>query len=782
LASSYESALYYVKTFNWTLVPIPPGTKNPTTPGWNIAENAIQTEEDAKFWIDHPDWNMGLLLSESRIVALDVDNLQNTQLALLAMGLDYDKLLENTPRIVGRPGRDKALFLAPPDIVLSRKTLAWENKETGKSEVVFELRAGAIQDVLPPSIHPDTKLPYKWKSYPSDGIQPLPKELLTIWKEWDKFKPQLLAACPWAKVSEPAPPKKIRTVNKKSEDVIGAYNDSNNIESLLEHYGYRRRAGNRYLSPYSTSGLAGVVVYPNENRIFSHHASEPFDTSHSLDAFDLFCHFEHKGNVGEAVKAAAKILKMGPSIQWDPEEIEHGKSVFQSWNKVESIGGEKIVKTPQELLSVPGILQDVVDYYNTTAPKLQPQFAVQCALALGSVVMGRRFITDQRNYSSLYFVNVGKSSTGKEHTKTVIEELLFDAGLDALIGPSGYTSSGGVLSSLIEHPCHVSVIDELGRLMESTKHSKSSNGMDAQTMIMEAFGRLDGVLRSQGYSTMTANAKNKETGPRYVKHPALTIIAMTTPSTLYSALSSKYIESGFIPRFIIVETEIGRRPSRKIVPTSPSERLLTWMRKCARSKSSEENNIDDLGPLLPPDPITIPFDTSCEKTLEEYDIELLKNMDNSEYDKMDVMFGRSKEIAQRVALILAVSCGSEKIMPLHLDWAINYIRFYNNQTVTRLKSVMSDSDFEAVCKEVFEIIERAGSKGATDREISRECSLMRARDKKERTKVMETLEDDRGIQLCDIHQKGAGRKRTAWVIEEICNAAKEAKEKLITSN
>jgi hypothetical protein len=92
---------------------------------------------------------------------------------------------------------------------------------------------------------------------------------------------------------------------------------------------------------------------------------------------------------------------------------------------------------------------------------------------------------------------------------------------------------------------------------------------------------------------------------------------------------------------------------------------------------------------------------------------------------------------------------------------------------------MSDSDFEAVCKEVFEIIERSGSKGATDREISRECSLMRARDKKERTKVMETLEDDKGIQLCNIDQKGAGRKRTAWIIEEICNAAKE---KLITSN
>ena len=42
---------------------------------------------------------------------------------------------------------------------------------------VFELRGGLVQDVLPPSIHPDTGKPYFWRTPPSaDGLPELPRE------------------------------------------------------------------------------------------------------------------------------------------------------------------------------------------------------------------------------------------------------------------------------------------------------------------------------------------------------------------------------------------------------------------------------------------------------------------------------------------------------------------------------------------------------------------------------------------------------------------------------
>ena len=80
---------------------------------------------------------------------------------------------------------------------------------------------------------------------------------------------------------------------------------------------------------------------------------------------------------------------------------------------------DPFAKIPKHLLSIPGKLQHVVDYYNATAIMPQPQFAVQTALAIGSVVLGRNYTTDQNNYTSLYFVCVGETGFGKDRDRPI---------------------------------------------------------------------------------------------------------------------------------------------------------------------------------------------------------------------------------------------------------------------------------------------------------------------------------------------------------------------------
>ena len=74
---------------------------------------------------------------------------------------------------------------------------------------------------------------------------------------------------------------------------------------------------------------------------------------------------------------------------------------------------------PPHLLNPDGILADIVNYYNSTARAPQHGFAVQVSLAVESLLLGRRFKTTKNNFSSMYFLNVAKSGTGKEHIKTV---------------------------------------------------------------------------------------------------------------------------------------------------------------------------------------------------------------------------------------------------------------------------------------------------------------------------------------------------------------------------
>ena len=423
---------------------------------------------------------------------------------------------------------------------------------------------------------------------------------------------------------------------------------------------------------------------------------------------------------------------------------------------------------PGEILSIPGVLQEVVEYYNNTAIKPQPQFAVAAAIILGATVMGRRYCTDVKNYTSLYIVLVSRTSTGKEHGKWVTDELLTAAGLPSLIGSGGYTSSGGVISALLTKPCHLAVIDELGRVMKSTNMDGNSNKMDVHTVFMELFGRLDGVFRPPQYSTLTLSEnQRKELANRDVSHPALSLLAMTTPSTLYQALNSSFVKDGFLPRFIIVESKIRERQlTRMVKPIKPPIRVLDWMKKCASTVGSSGNVSNVVTAQLPPSPKMIPFNSDCIPLLEEYETELNRLMDQYEDVGLDGMFGKSRELAQRISLIVAVSCGSSKIKSEHVKWAISFVDYYNRQTVNRLSTCMSDSQFEAEIKEVYSIISNGGAKGATHRELERKSRLFRGMDEAKATKVMNKVMHFYGVQLVDVPHEGAGAPRRAFVAEE----------------
>ncbi|MEN6438222.1 MAG: hypothetical protein ABFD97_06535, partial [Syntrophobacter sp.] len=91
------------------------------------------------------------------------------------------------------------------------------------------------------------------------------------------------------------------------EDVIGKFNQTITIESLIEKHGYKR-VGQKYLAPDSSTGEPGVSI--KDGKLRSYHASDPLFTEpkQAHDAFSVHCILEHNGNVREAVKSAAHIL------------------------------------------------------------------------------------------------------------------------------------------------------------------------------------------------------------------------------------------------------------------------------------------------------------------------------------------------------------------------------------------------------------------------------------------------------------------------------------------
>jgi putative DNA primase/helicase len=108
---------------------------------------------------------------------------------LLARGVNLPQMsaAPDCVKIVsGRPGRDKLLFLLPSTLAAPVQTLQIKG---GDGEMILEFRCAdkggnSVQDVLPPSIHPDTGLPYQWGGAGDWRRLPvIPDALFQVWED-----------------------------------------------------------------------------------------------------------------------------------------------------------------------------------------------------------------------------------------------------------------------------------------------------------------------------------------------------------------------------------------------------------------------------------------------------------------------------------------------------------------------------------------------------------------------------------------------------------------------
>lgn len=428
----------------------------------------------------------------------------------------------------------------------------------------------------------------------------------------------------------------------------------------------------------------------------------------------------------------------------------------------------KNFKIPVNLLSIPGVLQDGVDFYNATARRAQPQFAVTTMLAVGATCMGRRFVTDLNNYPSIFEIMVGETGCGKERGFDVIHHLLEKAGLSRLVACDGYTSGSGVISALTTKPSHITMIDEMGEYLKFAIKGTDDNKKQALTQLMQVFGRLGGTVLPPARSTLgLTEDKRKILESRECRHPAITLLALSTPSTLYEALSSREVSNGFLNRFIIVET-----PNNNPVSISrheltggiePSDDLINWMKKCSETFTNDGDFAGCDTNLNPPSPKVVPFSEKSIDLLDEWDMAINDANKDRNCQELNSMFVRTVEIAQRIALIVAVSCGSETIEEDHTAWALNYADYYAEQTVGKLCGRMSNSPFEAACKEISGKIIEAGSNGLTEYELQRKSAKFAAMNSRERTGLCSVLEKSYHVVRYKFLQTGAGKPRIAFV-------------------
>lgn len=179
--ATWQVAPDYVRR-GMALCSVAAGSKGPRSHGWNERGKAITDPARAAKLTE----GVGLLHAFSHTMALDIDNEPEAAAWLLARGINLGHLVAAPDAVAiksGRPGKGKLLFRLP-EATGPVQTV----QVSGPNGMVLEFRCAtrdgkSDQDVLPPSIHPDTGMPYQWDGAGDwRNLPTIPDALLICWQ------------------------------------------------------------------------------------------------------------------------------------------------------------------------------------------------------------------------------------------------------------------------------------------------------------------------------------------------------------------------------------------------------------------------------------------------------------------------------------------------------------------------------------------------------------------------------------------------------------------------
>ena len=720
--SPFAKRAYLYIERGYSVIPIAPGTKRPgqydVAEGWRGMRDwerfgeRLPTDIEVNHWETWPDAGIGLLCGKiSNIVAID---------------RDYDL-----------PGGSDALEqIIPPTRVKKKGEKGYTAfyRHTGEKSCSFNVNGVRVMDVLsdgrqtlmPGTLHPNG---HTYVYLTLDVLEELdPDDLPTLPADFFDQVARVLAPYQTTedrKYQRRHPVDTDEPINTDLSIAAGYYRDLNRealnrldewvplvIKTAVTHHD-----GYRCVAVWRNCTNANVGVHHNGIFDFGgNYGMTPIDLvmySHGVSFADaanvLRDILKPKTDYIELTANSALIPKSINKLPWEnrvPAAAEPPPVVILPPTKDAEEPAQAI---PNFVLNPPGMLGEIARWIGATAPKHQPELAVAAAVALGATLTQRVYRSSMGNFTSLYVVMVAKSTEGKEYPQAAVEMILDAAGLSKLIAGSGYTSAGAVFSALLKSPSHIAIIDEMGKLLKMSRSKGNANSEAAIDKLVEAFGKLDGVIRPPVYSSMTLK-KHEEVVERMIYNPAITLLGATTPGTFYGNLTDDLVQDGFLGRLLVIESTQPRQLVRHDTntPPEPPEKIVQWCRDV--HEPLRDGNLTDLmSPEMRANTIPMFIDDQCKEVLREFEIELNQLKDQFEPEMLDVLLGRTFEKALRLAMIAtkAVDARSTKVTRDALDWAIAFVRHFDVSLVRAVRTNRVSSQIDGELKKAVGYVKHA---------------------------------------------------------------------------
>lgn len=435
------------------------------------------------------------------------------------------------------------------------------------------------------------------------------------------------------------------------------------------------------------------------------------------------------------------------------------------------------VEVPSELLSFPvPILNEIADWMDSRSRQPQRQNTIHSTIALGSVLCGRIYSSTDGNTSSLYLMVLGGTGVGKNYTKEAIKDFLATCGYHDLLSGSGNTSSGAVFSAMIESPCHIQVIDEIGKHLQTARKQVNGQMAEAFSTLTEVYSSTTSLMLPKNYSNMGKRKSERLSKKEQMVHsPAVTILGLATPGQVYENLSTTEIEDGFLNRLIVVDMTVPPSPRQRKPRQHIGEELIEWAHSIRNIQPNGRTDLTgvETNHTMPPKTIDVNFADGVLDLFDNFYENLRERESKGEFILPDLT-RRWNENAMRMATMMAVceNPSNPMISEEVAIWCIGYVQFYGTQFMTNVANKVADSDFHRLCLTINDLVTRSGDRGMTERDLSLFSRLFASTSPNHREQAFKALiNEEKIMQVAVQSPSGRGRKRICYILPEFFNVS-----------
>ncbi|KRU23281.1 bifunctional DNA primase/polymerase [Psychrobacter piscatorii] len=451
-------------------------------------------------------------------------------------------------------------------------------------------------------------------------------------------------------------------------------------------------------------------------------------------------------------------------IDYDAEDV-----MIEKYSSAEQV--------PEYLKFIPvHKLNEITDWIEGNSRQPQREITVLTALSLACTLAGRNYASEENNTSSMFFMLLADTGIGKNYAKTSIQTFLVESGLETLLSGSGNTSPGAVYTALCKSPCHIQITDEVGKQLATARKANNGQMAEAFSTLTEAYSATTSYMIPKNYSQLGDIAKGKATAEKniVIHWPAITTLGIGTPGQIFDNLSTGEIEDGFLNRQVVIQASEPLAERRRIKKKPVPEHLREWAQDIRhpqpQSRTDLTGNVDSYD--LTPTPKTVAI---SDEAMDLFD-DLLDSLEAQEREglfQLPDLTRRWVENSMRLATALAVCENAENpvVTDLIADWCIAYVVFYGKRFMRAAATNVADGDFHRLYLNVLEMVSRTGSKGATQRDLSRNSKLFRSTKPNDRDQVFKALLIENQIMQVSIGKSfGPGRKRVCFITPDNFNS------------